>query len=204
MDKLKLYLEYWLKDSKGKTKKYRRYRSDSFVGNFFKFLYHQIGRASSYTSFTSVNEIFLPGSSDDIKQFPDGTLVDAMADIARSLVTTTTGIIVGSGTTAVSLDDYSLASQIPNGTGAGQLVYGSNSITTIDQTLSNLWFYRISRTFTNQSTTPITITEVGLVGNVYDADTLVPCLMARDLLPSPITLNPNDATVIRYTIKLQI
>jgi hypothetical protein len=127
-----------------------------------------------------------------------------MADIARSLTTATTGIIVGSGTTAVSLDDYRLASQIPNGTGAGQLVYGSNSVTTINQTLSNLWFYSISRTFTNQSTTPITITEVGLVGNVYDADTLVGCLMARDLLPSPITVDPNDATVIRYTIKLQI
>jgi hypothetical protein len=204
MDKLKLYLEYWLKDSKGKTKKYRRYRSDSFVGNFFKFLYHQIGKASSYTSFTSNYELYHGVTDDAIRRLIDGGRILAMPEIARSLVTATTGIIVGTGTTAVSLDDFSLVSQIPNGTGAGQLVYGSNSVTTIAQSLSNLWFYRISRTFTNQSTTPITITEVGLVGNVYDASTLVGCLMARDVLPTPITLNPNDGTVIRYIIKLSI
>jgi len=203
MDNIRLYLEYWHKNAKGKIIRYRRYRSDSLLGNFFKFLYNQIGRPASFTSFSSINEIFTSPTADYPKDI-NGTDRSNFADFARAMTGTDRGIVVGSGTTPVTLEDFRLASPIPNGTGVGQLVYGTLTVFAIDQSLSNIWKYRISRIFTNQSTGDVTIAEVGLVANVYDADTLVGCLMARDVLPAPVTLAPNDATGFRYTIVVEV
>jgi len=203
MDNIRLYLEYWHKNAKGKIIRYRRYRSDSLLGNFFKFLYNQIGRPASFTSFSSINEIFTSPTADYPKDI-NGTDRSNFADFARAMTGTDRGIVVGSGTTPVTLEDFRLASPIPNGTGVGQLVYGTLTVFAIDQSLSNIWKYRISRIFTNQSTGDVTIAEVGLVANVYDADTLVGCLMARDVLPAPVTLAPNDAVGFRYTIVVEV
>jgi len=203
MDNIRLYLEYWHKNAKGKIIRYRRYRSDSLLGNFFKFLYNQIGRPASFTSFSSLNQIFTSPTADYPKDINGANRAD-FVDFAREMTGTNRGIIVGSGTTPVTLEDFSLANPIPHGTGVGQLTYGTLTVFAIDQSLSNIWKYRIARTFTNQSTGDVTIAEVGLVANVYDADTLVGCLMARDVLPAPITLPAGDAVSFRYTIVVEV
>lgn len=76
------------------------------------------------------------------------------------------GIVVGTGTNAVAIDDYALQTKIAHGGSTDQLVY---SVTTVDNAvvqLSDQVYILISRTFTNNSGGDITVNEVGLYGKV--------------------------------------
>ena len=210
MNELRLYLQYWHKNSNGKTIKYRRYRSDSFVGNFFKFLYAQYGYNNPNVG-VSDNAVWVNAYSENTPKTVDNEDANFYARVATSIVAgsgiTTLGIVVGSGTTPVTINDYSLVSQIPHGTAVGQIVYAAmsgTSVTPLNTTLGNDWYYRITRQFTNSSSSVITINEVGLIANFMTTSGALPCLVARDVLPTPIILNPNDHTTIQYTIRLTI
>jgi len=117
------------------------------------------------------------------------------------------GILVGSGSTPVSYNDYRLASKITHGTGAGQLSYGPHS-TAISLGGSSS-FVEISRTFVNVSGSTVTVREMGLVAWNYWKDGIavrynVKFLIARDLLPAPVTV-PNFASLVaRYKFSLTL
>jgi len=117
------------------------------------------------------------------------------------------GIVVGSGSTPVSPTDYNLASQIPHGTGAGQLDYDPHAITSSYSDTSS--YVEIARSFVNRSGSDIIIREVGIIGRNFWRDSGevrrdAKFLIARDVLPTPI-LVPNLATLtVRYRISMSI
>jgi len=210
MNELRLYLSYWHKDANGKTIKYRRYRSDSFVGNFFKLLYAHLFKATFNNTISETVRLYNPLDVNAIINI-NNELVKIYGNVASSLIAsvgaTDRGIVVGSGSTAVTLNDFRLESQIPHGTASGQLRYSaitSSDITPINRALSNNWYYAITRKFDNLSPSDITIAEVGLIGRFSTNVGLLPALVARDVLPSPITLISNESTIIQYTIRLTI
>lgn len=105
-------------------------------------------------------------------------------------------IMVGTGTAAVSADDYKLAAKISHGTGTGQLIYYFSAIydpvidgTTVKQ--------EIRRAFKNDSGADITVNEIGLIVKTNVDIFLV--LIIRDVI-APLTI-PNGAT---YTVKYYI
>jgi hypothetical protein len=117
------------------------------------------------------------------------------------------GIIVGSGSNPVSPTDYALASKIPHGTGTGQLDYEPSTVTSSYS--STFSYVEIARSFINKSGADIIVREVGLVGRNYWRDaagvkTDVKCLIARDVLPAPITVKPLGSLTVRYRISLAI
>ncbi|MEM2233820.1 MAG: hypothetical protein QXP81_09825 [Nitrososphaerota archaeon] len=73
------------------------------------------------------------------------------------------GIVVGTGTTPVSMTDFRLAAKIGHGTGAGQLIYGSTSVTSLEYLGINTFRFYVTRLFTNNSGSDITVNEVGLL-----------------------------------------
>ena len=79
-----------------------------------------------------------------------------------------TGIVVGSGSTAVTISRYALATQIAHGVGAGQLSYAAQTYTapTTDGTKR---YWKITRVFTNTSGGTVTVREVGLYANFSGA-----------------------------------
>jgi len=108
-------------------------------------------------------------------------------------------IVVGSGTAKPSITDTGLESQISNGTGAGQLQYGTDSLTkpaanTNTNTGSMTW----SKSFTNGSGGNVTVSEVG----AYLQTSGTQHFILHDLLPSPITLSPNQVLTVVYTITI--
>jgi len=110
-------------------------------------------------------------------------------------------IVVGSGTATPTINDTGLKSQIGNGTGAGQLQYGSDSLTkpaanTNTNTGSMTW----SKSFTNGSGGNVTVSEVGAYISSYIVTTTTTYFILHDLLPSPITLSPNQVLTVVYTI----
>jgi hypothetical protein len=210
MNELRLYLSYWHKDANGKTIKYRRYRSDSFVGNFFKLLFASLFRATFNNTASETVRLFDPVSGNAIINVNNESTQNygnVASTILAGIGVTDLGIVVGSGSTPVTLDDFRLVSQIPHGTSAGQLIYTamtSSNITPINRTLANNWYYIITRQFDNLSPSTVTIAEVGLIGRFGTGIGFLPALVARDVLPSSITLEPNQSTVIQYTIRLTI
>jgi hypothetical protein len=116
----------------------------------------------------------------------------------------TYGVVVGSGTTPVSPDDYNLASKIPHGTGAGQLDYDTHTVASSYSSTSS--FVEICRTFVNKSSSDVVVREVGLIARAHDdyAGVDVKYLIARDVLPSPVTVKPLGSLAVRYRISLSL
>jgi hypothetical protein len=117
------------------------------------------------------------------------------------------GIVVGSGSTPVSPTDYSLASKISHGTGAGQLDYDVHTVTTSYSSTSS--YVEISRVFVNKSNSDVIVREVGLMARNYWKDfgavrNDVKFLIARDVLPTPVIVKPLGSLTVRYRISLSL
>jgi hypothetical protein len=103
------------------------------------------------------------------------------------------GIVLGTGTTAASFSDVTLASPINNGTSAGQLVYKQSTNTALksNSTTSNFTEWYLVRTFENKSGSSINVNEIGLVSNATIASTNQVYLFDRRVLPSAVEIPDN-------------
>ncbi len=109
------------------------------------------------------------------------------------------GVHVGSGSTAVAVTDYRLATLILPGSIAGKLAYLIETFTT-PSTLGNTHSVTTSRGFTNSSGASITVNEVGLV--FYSTSLACSFMVDRTLMSFSI---PNGATgTITYTIQISV
>ena len=121
----------------------------------------------------------------------------------------TYGLVAGSGTTPVSMDDYQLDTLYEHGEGAGKLFYKDTIIslivggeTTIDNTTYKTMTLIIQRPVENRHTENQTINEIGLIMyikhmSVYEYKVLI----FRDVLDNPITLAPTEAVTLRYHLR---
>lgn len=105
------------------------------------------------------------------------------------------GIIVGTGNTAASINDTSLASMITHGTGVGQLEYQASGGSILD----NGRKLQLSREIINNSGSDITINEVGVCIWTENAVTTDPILIIRDVLDSPVTIANGGSRVVAVT-----
>jgi hypothetical protein len=103
------------------------------------------------------------------------------------------GIVIGSDATAVSINDYSLNTKIAHGTGAGQMQYSAHNIDQAYIISDPSAWYDISRTFTNNSGSPINIKEVGIYIN--DGSPYYFCI-ERTLTDK--TVNDGDSVIMKY------
>ncbi len=108
------------------------------------------------------------------------------------------GIIVGSGDTPVTIDDYMLDQQIPNGSSTGSLTYGSLVVSqdTNDSTSAQI---TITQTFINNTTSTIEIKEIGLLQ--YGSSSSGSLLTMRDILPSPVNIGSGSTLTVNYRLK---
>lgn len=119
------------------------------------------------------------------------------------------GILVGSGNTAFSADDYVLASIIAHsseGATDGTLGYrGMSPATKTYNATSKVWTSVLAREFKNGglSTTTLTVREVGLAwsGGLFSSSGNT-FLTARDVLGSPVTVAPGQVLTVNYEISM--
>lgn len=110
------------------------------------------------------------------------------------------GLLVGTGTTAVALTDYSLESVITSGTAAGQLVFStptSQSVATSGSTRR----FRLLRTFTNNSGSSITVRETGIVA--LGAISVRFCI-ERSLESPGVAISDGQGGSLTYTIGITV
>ena len=111
------------------------------------------------------------------------------------------GILVGSGTTAESFEDYVLATKIANGVGAGQLSYVEGD-EVVPSYAALVFTATHVRYFNNNSGGNVDINEVCIVAYATKSPPDFYALMARDKLASTVTVPDTGQLKVTYTIQL--
>jgi len=196
MDSFKIFVIVKVKNPKQKTKVYR-FKSRSFVGNFLYILFNSFQTNDGFSltqAYPSSGSCQANANESAAGTYPWITVNAGNADDSY-------GIQVGSGTTPPTISDITIESLIPNGNSAGQLAYGAmTTIPPVINSSNNTGYTQIQRVFINQSSASITITEVAVVAKFGG----IPCkyLIIHDLLPTPVTLQPNGSVTITYQFNI--
>jgi len=144
---------------------------------------------------TTYNKYYGIGSSDKTKG--KGFHLPTYANTSSNL--NADCIIVGSGTTAPNLSDYTMPSMIQSGLNPTSVTWDI-SISGDVATATGLFG------LTNTSDSPITVTEVGLINvfgrgsNMYSAY----ALLDHTLLQTPVTIPAGDSASIQYILNFEI
>ena len=158
----------------------------SFVRNYLSMDYMRLLRNGFYTNmyYTSGSQ---PSSTyAGVKNTIDGTN------------TSNYGLFCGTGTTAVTQDDYELVTKIVEGSGVGQLTYNTVGVGTVTDNGSDKHFLDIQRNITTNSGSGIDITETSLVGTL-DTVTDGNIMYARDVF-SAVNIANGITKKIKYTL----
>jgi hypothetical protein len=216
---LRGYIEVEVRDREGRIVGRGRHEMRSFLNNLLRILEGEMkakgGAALSYFgTVVSVTVVKTDGSSGSAliewynsdygllnARRSGGIVIAAKAADDNDAY----GIVVGSGTLGLSLDQYAPASKIPHGTGPGQLDYGisvAEDLGLDTGVTPPVYRFRITRTFSNLSGAAININEVCVVAvdfwrDRYSVVSDPKFLIARDVLPSTYTVpNGGTATVV--------
>jgi hypothetical protein len=199
----KAVIEYEVRDKNGKLLSRGKLPAKSWVGNIIGLLSSLIkGGTSGTTSFTryvgdtrtDLIDISNTARGYGIALSTANTYVGGEAPVGD----VGGGIVVGTSDTPVSLGQYALQSPIAHGTGSGQLSYGATTVEAL--TKNTAWFFRVIRTFTNNSGASITVKEIGLYVKLWSGGAVYSYMLARDVPSTPITI-PNGSTLtVRYII----
>jgi hypothetical protein len=200
---LKGTIEILVKDENGKIVKYGRHEMHSFVNNFLKFL--EAFMKSDGVGSTTITDT--GGSSRTVYGARTTTsyYVSEMGALASDN-DDTYGILVGSGTTTVNLNQYALASKISHGSGTGQLDYDPVSADDygVDTSVSPpVYRLRLVRVFKNLTGGVVTIKEVGIAVR-YRTDTDYKFLIARDVLPIPYDIPSGGSATVAVTVEVEL
>jgi len=185
-------LELIIKDRNGNITEKQVLQSKSFVRQFMEILWAQLQWLSAKGG-SSVHSI----DDRDASIFGWHPNWDANAAIG----VTTRGILVGTGSTAPTVDDYKMETQIGHGTGAGQLQYSAVAFgaPASDATTSQ---FTVTRDFANGSGGAVTVREIGLAVRVYTYSTYGwDILIIRDVIAGGISVPNGQTLTVNYRIQ---
>uniref|UniRef100_A0A6M3Y0Z1 Uncharacterized protein n=1 Tax=viral metagenome TaxID=1070528 RepID=A0A6M3Y0Z1_9ZZZZ len=113
------------------------------------------------------------------------------------------GVVVGTGSTAVTIADYALAVKCDEGTGANQLNYLACTVS--DPTvLAPSCSFTILRSALNNSGSTITVAEIGVYMLGRYGTTSYYFLAIRDVLTTTQTVPDGGAITVVYTLKVTV
>jgi hypothetical protein len=217
LNPLRGYIEVEVRDREGRIVGRGRHEMRSFLNNFLRAIKGFMTAGANQTTgtgaitFTVVKLDGTSGSaSAEIWSFAAGATRQFTPPISSAALDNddTYGIVVGTGTTSVSLGDYNLASKIAHGTGSGQLDYDVTDYTDLglDTGVSPpVYRCRLVRTFKNLSGASININEVGIISRSNTtAVGDVKFLIARDMLPSTYTVPNGGSATVAITVEVVV
>jgi len=181
-------LELTIKDKTGKVTEHRVMRSKSFVRQFLELLWiqaFQIPEVAPYTMRDTANALQDVCQSSYIFSTNGGVGV------------VTRGIIVGTGTTAPTIDDFALGTPIDHGVAAGDLQYSAVSFgaPASDATTSQ---FTITRDFANASGGAITVNEIALYVRGWLFATTYYFMIIRDVIAGGIAVPDGQTLTVNY------
>jgi len=206
------WIEVEVRDDRGRVVQRGRHKMHSFLNNFLSILLGAINAGNRSNISASVTN---PGGGtskvyaefyNTSATYGGGTSMALRARANEDFY----GIVVGSGSTPVTLTNFNLASKISHGTGAGQLSYDEVVFEDLGLDASvtpPVYRFRFIRTLKNLSGGGVTINEVGLIAwnfwrdfNAVNAD--VKFLIARDVLPTTYTVPDGGSATVAVTVEV--
>jgi len=215
VENLKVTLETKVVDKNGKVKYFKR--KNSAVYNLGRILYGVLlaigGADLSYSGARVSCSVKKEDGTEDTaytewyageRGYGGGTPMGANAPEGDD----TYGIMVGSDSTPVSDDDYSLKSKIPHGDGDNLLHYGTHTFEDVEVGTSYAKI-KMSRGFTNNGSVPVTVYEFGLgVRNFWkdqaDVRKDLKFLVCRDVESEGVVVNPSETLVVSYVFEVTL
>jgi len=181
-------LELTVEDKRGKVTDHRIMRSKSFTRQFLELLWvqaFQIPEIAPYSVRDTGNILR------DICE--SGFTFAANGDAGN----TAQGIIVGTGTTAPTINDYAIETLIAHGVAAGQLQYSAVTFgaPASDATTSQ---FTITRDFANASGGAITINEIALYVAGFKYNTSYYFMTIRDVIAGGISVPDGQTLTVNY------
>lgn len=184
-------LELTVKDKDGKVTEHRVMRSKSFVRQFLELLWiqaFQIPEVAPYNMRDTANAL------QDICESYSTFAADGGVGVV------THGIIVGTGSTAVTIDNYQIETLIDHDAApptAGRLQYGAVTFgaPASDATISQ---FTITRDFANASGGAITVNEIALYVKGYKFMTTYYFMIIRDVIAGGIAVPNGQTLTVNY------
>ena len=181
-------LELTVKDKNGKVTSHKVMRSKSFVRQFLELLWvqmYQIPESAPHSIRDTSNV------AQDIQESCHSYNCKAASG------DTTLGIIVGTGNTAPTIDDYAIETLIAHGVAVGQLQYSAVTFgaPASDATTSQ---FTITRNFANGSGNSITVNEVALYVEGYKYPTEQKFMIIRDVIAGGIPVPDGQTLTVNY------
>ena len=183
-----LWYSVIIRDRDGKVISHERLKSRSMLGNWYRILY-------THMAFTSTSLIHTSGIDRGVKYFGDNWKFTASAD--EYFI----GIVIGTGSAAVTIDDYKLDSQIINGTGPGQMRHLVSTPGWPSVAGSNCDFLT-SRTFLNNSGGSVMVRESGIYCRVKGPTYYGYACIVRDVLATPQAVPDGGSITVDYTLRI--
>ncbi len=207
---IQAFLELEVRDNQGKVIARHRQRSHSWVRNAYNQLVTQLmGIGANDTPF-GAGKINLMQTSGVEIQTPrvmslvsDGVDPEAVGEAYRAGAGIDTfGILVGSGVTAESFEDYFLDTQIVNGGGAGELAHAEQELPDKLYTpATKVYQVKQVRYLNNNSGASIDVKEIGLITS-GDAGGARIWMNARDVLASTVAVPDTGQLKVTYTMEI--
>ncbi len=180
-------LELTVKDKNNKVTDHRIMESRSFVRQFLELLFVEFNKLPPKAALLMKD---IGGSPRYIREgYRNFDCAGGVGELAR-------GIMVGTGTTAPTIDDYRLETTIAHGLSAGQLQYGGVTfgLPASDPTTSQ---FTITRDFANASGGDITVSEIGLYVVGWDGSARY-FMVIRDVITGGIVVPNGQTLTVNY------
>lgn len=186
--KCELWYSVVVRDRHGKIVSRERHRSRSFLKQWNETVYIQMTDAS--LSVKGTNGAM--GSSEGAHA--------SNFNIAAPIAATYQGIVIGTGNTAVDIEDYALETLIDEGVGAGQMNYQASTVAESVVSAPNCGFLA-SRSIVNNSGAEITVRESGLYIYCWSAGVFKACGV-RDVFGTPQAVPNGGSLSVNYTLRV--
>jgi len=183
-------IELIVKDKDGKITDHRGpMRSRSFVRQFLELLWVQTLQVNELLPTVSVRD-----TSNTLRDLGESGFTFACEGGAGIV---TKGVIVGTGNTAPTINDYTIETLIAHGVGGGQLQYGAVAFgaPASDATTSR---FTITRDFANGSGGAITVNEIALYSEGFLYNTHLYFMTIRDVIGGGIAIPNGQTLTVNY------
>jgi len=191
-------LEWTITRPDGTVREHKVKKSESYLRQFMELLMVQMLAASEV----------LPSFIRDVTNTLREVAVSALNFQCTAAANDDSyGIVVGTGNTPPTINDYALQTKVAHGNGAGQVQYGGVTfgLPTSNTTTSH---FTVTRNFSNVSGNPVVIYEMGLyvkgdnplpwISHRYSQSYRYNFCTIRDVIPAGITILNGETLTINY------
>ncbi|MBA7606165.1 hypothetical protein ES703_13305 [subsurface metagenome] len=189
--KRELWYSVVVRDRHGKVVSRERRKSRSFLKAWNQLLYVNMSRVPQLVKDTGGVDRGISGN-----QYFFGM------DTYQSPGFTDYGTRIGTGNTAVAIDDYALKTPIEEGTGVGEMNHLLCNIATYVVAPPSCYFI-VSRSIVNNSAAEITVREAGLYA-VMASQPQYWCCVTRDVFGTPQAVPIGGTITVNWTIKVTV